>query len=117
MRNPVIRRVLLFNHQPSHAASVILSIAYGIEIASENDPHVSIAEKALRGLAAAVLPGAHLVVRTLPLPVPILSELLQLTCTGEYPDTQVCATVGPRSWLETTVHAPLITGLRLLTTT
>ncbi|KAJ8079596.1 hypothetical protein PM082_011183 [Marasmius tenuissimus] len=51
----------LYGHIRHHAASIILSIAYGIEILPENDPHVSLAEEAVRLITAAVLPGANLV--------------------------------------------------------
>ncbi|KAK1216680.1 hypothetical protein PQX77_020693 [Marasmius sp. AFHP31] len=51
----------LYGHIRHQAASVILSIAYGIEILPENDPHVSLAEEAVRLITAAVLPGANLV--------------------------------------------------------
>ncbi|KAJ8079586.1 hypothetical protein PM082_011173 [Marasmius tenuissimus] len=51
----------LHGHIRHHAASIILSIAYGIEILPENDPHISLTEEAMRLVTAALLPGAHLV--------------------------------------------------------
>ncbi|KAK1232372.1 hypothetical protein PQX77_004494 [Marasmius sp. AFHP31] len=51
----------LLGHIRHHAGSIILAIVYGIEILPENDPHVSIAEKAIRAGIDATLPGAYLV--------------------------------------------------------
>ncbi|KAJ8079584.1 hypothetical protein PM082_011171 [Marasmius tenuissimus] len=51
----------LLGHIRHHAGSVILAIVYGIEILPENDPHVLIAEKAIRAGIDATLPGAYLV--------------------------------------------------------
>jgi len=43
------------------AGAITIEIAYGVEIQSENDPYLEIAEQALVGLAAAAAPGAFLV--------------------------------------------------------
>lgn len=38
-----------------------MMVTYGIQVASENDPYISIAEKALEGMGQAASPGAFLV--------------------------------------------------------
>ncbi|KAG6855532.1 hypothetical protein H0H87_001515, partial [Tephrocybe sp. NHM501043] len=44
-----------------NAASVIMNVTYGIHIAPKNDRYITIAEKALGGMAEAANPGAFLV--------------------------------------------------------
>ncbi|KAK7034643.1 hypothetical protein VNI00_012285 [Paramarasmius palmivorus] len=51
----------LLSHLRHHAATIILSIAYGIEILPENDPHVAIAEQGVHAIIIAARPGAFLV--------------------------------------------------------
>ncbi|KAK1227701.1 hypothetical protein PQX77_009289 [Marasmius sp. AFHP31] len=48
-------------HLRHHAAKIILSIAYGIEVLPENDPYVALAEEGVRILGTAQRPGAYLV--------------------------------------------------------
>ncbi|KAJ8079621.1 hypothetical protein PM082_011208 [Marasmius tenuissimus] len=48
-------------HLRHHAANIILSIAYGIEVLPENDPYVALAEEGVRILGTAQRPGAYLV--------------------------------------------------------
>ncbi|KAF9267146.1 cytochrome P450 [Marasmius fiardii PR-910] len=43
------------------AASIILGIAYGIDVLPENDPYVAAAERALESLGRGIAPGAFLV--------------------------------------------------------
>lgn len=45
----------------SQAGSVIIDIAYGIEVLSENDPYIRNAELALNSVGYAAAPGAFLV--------------------------------------------------------
>lgn len=45
----------------SNAASVIMNVTYGINIAPKNDRYITVAEKALGGMAEAANPGAFLV--------------------------------------------------------
>jgi hypothetical protein len=45
----------------SNAASVIMNVIYGIEIAPRGDKYINIAEEALDGMAKAAVPGAFLV--------------------------------------------------------
>ncbi|ESK85761.1 cytochrome p450 [Moniliophthora roreri MCA 2997] len=51
----------LFSHLRYHASTIILSIAYGIEVLPEDDPHVAIAEEGVRAVISAARPGAFLV--------------------------------------------------------
>ncbi|EGO22751.1 hypothetical protein SERLADRAFT_371048 [Serpula lacrymans var. lacrymans S7.9] len=51
----------LIEHLRHNAASVIMNVIYGIEIAPRNDRYIDIAEKALDGMAKAAAPGAFLV--------------------------------------------------------
>ncbi|KAG6819914.1 hypothetical protein H0H93_007448 [Arthromyces matolae] len=51
----------LIEHLRHNAASVIMNVTYGIQIAPKNDRYVEIAEKALAGMAEAANPGAFLV--------------------------------------------------------
>ncbi|KAF9257841.1 cytochrome P450 [Marasmius fiardii PR-910] len=44
-----------------HAASVVLSVAYGLDIKQEKDPYVAIADAALNPLLEALVPGKYLV--------------------------------------------------------
>ncbi|KAL0564754.1 hypothetical protein V5O48_017287 [Marasmius crinis-equi] len=44
-----------------HAATIILSIAYGIELLPENDPYVALAEEAVHAIITVARPGAFLV--------------------------------------------------------
>ncbi|KAF5310062.1 hypothetical protein D9619_010585 [Psilocybe cf. subviscida] len=48
-------------HLRHNAAAVIMMVTYGIKVSSENDPYISIAEKALEGMGQAASPGAFLV--------------------------------------------------------
>ncbi|KAL0565197.1 hypothetical protein V5O48_016834 [Marasmius crinis-equi] len=48
-------------HIRHHAATIILSIAYGIKVLPENDPHVKLAEDGVRIVGAATRPGSFLV--------------------------------------------------------
>ena len=45
----------------SMAGETIISIAYGLDVESENDPYIQVAEKGQNGIAAAAIPGAFLV--------------------------------------------------------
>jgi hypothetical protein len=45
----------------SFAGSIILKIAYGIDVQPSNDPNIEIAEKAIDGLAHALKPGSFIV--------------------------------------------------------
>lgn len=45
----------------SNAASSIVGVTYGIQIADENDSYIRTAETALEGMAMASAPGAFLV--------------------------------------------------------
>ncbi|KAH7909414.1 cytochrome P450 [Hygrophoropsis aurantiaca] len=51
----------LAEHLRHNAASVIMNVVYGIEIAPRNDRYIDIAETALDGMAKAAAPGAFLV--------------------------------------------------------
>lgn len=51
----------LFEHLRHHAASVIMKVTYGIDLAPKNDRYIVIAEQALAGMAEAANPGAFLV--------------------------------------------------------
>ena len=42
-------------------AATIMKIGYGITVQESDDPYISIAEEALKGVAAAGIPGAFLV--------------------------------------------------------
>ncbi|KAG6918792.1 hypothetical protein DXG01_011544 [Tephrocybe rancida] len=62
----LLRRLLhspkdLIEHLRHNAASVIMNVTYGIHIAPKNDRYITIAEKALGGMAEAANPGAFLV--------------------------------------------------------
>ncbi|EIW76051.1 cytochrome P450 [Coniophora puteana RWD-64-598 SS2] len=48
-------------HLRQNAASVIMNVIYGIQIAPQNDRYIDIAEEALDGMAKAAAPGAFLV--------------------------------------------------------
>ncbi|KAG5722656.1 O-methylsterigmatocystin oxidoreductase [Termitomyces sp. T112] len=51
----------LIEHLRHNAASVIMNVTYGIQIAPKNDRYIEIAEKALAGMAEAANPGAFFV--------------------------------------------------------
>ncbi|KAH7890379.1 cytochrome P450 [Phlebopus sp. FC_14] len=51
----------LIEHLRHNAASVIMKVIYGIEIAPKNDRYIDIAEQALDGMAKAAAPGAFMV--------------------------------------------------------
>ncbi|KIJ60731.1 hypothetical protein HYDPIDRAFT_98167 [Hydnomerulius pinastri MD-312] len=51
----------LIEHLRHNAASVIMNVIYGIEIAPKSDRYIDIAEQALDGMARAAAPGAFLV--------------------------------------------------------
>ncbi|KAH7922734.1 cytochrome P450 [Leucogyrophana mollusca] len=51
----------LAEHLRHNAASVIMNVVYGIQIAPRNDRYIDIAEVALDGMAKAAAPGAFLV--------------------------------------------------------
>ncbi|KAG0698625.1 cytochrome P450 [Suillus ampliporus] len=62
----LIRNILetpgdLIEHLRHNAASVIMNVIYGIEIAPRGDKYIDIAEEALDGMAKAAAPGAFLV--------------------------------------------------------
>ncbi|KAF8874417.1 cytochrome P450 [Infundibulicybe gibba] len=62
----LIRRLLhapdeLIDHFRHNAASVIMNVTYGINVAPHDDRYITIAEKALDGMAKAANPGAFLV--------------------------------------------------------
>ncbi|GLB41181.1 putative cytochrome p450 [Lyophyllum shimeji] len=62
----LMRRLLdspdnLMEHLRHNAASVIMNVTYGIKIVPKNDRYITIAEKALAGMAEAANPGAFLV--------------------------------------------------------
>ncbi|KAF8996018.1 cytochrome P450 [Cyathus striatus] len=62
----LLRRLLhtpndLVEHLRHNAASLIMSVIYGITVAPESDKYLSIAEKALEGMAEAAKPGNFLV--------------------------------------------------------
>ncbi|OAX41845.1 cytochrome P450 [Rhizopogon vinicolor AM-OR11-026] len=62
----LIRNILdtpgdLIEHLHHNAASVIMNVIYGIEIAPRGDKYIDIAEEALDGMAKAAAPGAFLV--------------------------------------------------------
>lgn len=59
------RRLLLTNTWSSYAASIAITVAYGRDLALENDPLISIAEKSVEMLSEAVFTGA-VVVNALP---------------------------------------------------
>ncbi|KAF7976439.1 hypothetical protein HWV62_6871 [Athelia sp. TMB] len=50
-----------YHHLRHQAASTMLGIAYGFDVAAENDPHIDIAEKATASMAIVGVPGAFLV--------------------------------------------------------
>jgi hypothetical protein len=45
----------------SNAGGVIMGVAYGIEDESENDRYITVAERALKGMAMGAKPGGFLV--------------------------------------------------------
>ncbi|KAK1227700.1 hypothetical protein PQX77_009288 [Marasmius sp. AFHP31] len=49
------------SHIRYHAATIILSIAYGIRLLPENDPYVALAEEGVHAIILAARPGAYLV--------------------------------------------------------
>ncbi|KAF9447473.1 cytochrome P450 [Macrolepiota fuliginosa MF-IS2] len=51
----------LINNLRHNAASVIMSVVYGIEVSPHDDRYISVAETALDGMARAANPGAFLV--------------------------------------------------------
>ncbi|KAF5381630.1 hypothetical protein D9615_005548 [Tricholomella constricta] len=62
----LLRRILdspddLIDHLRHNAASVIMNVTYGIKVAPKGDRFITIAEKALAGMAEAANPGAFLV--------------------------------------------------------
>jgi hypothetical protein len=54
---PILKLTLVL----SMAGTVVLSIAYGIEVRPDHDPYVDIGERALHAMAAAGNAGAYLV--------------------------------------------------------
>ena len=70
---------------------VILNITYGIPVLPDNDPNVEIAEKAMKSLFFALMPGAFLVVS-------VYFRTLSLTKIGLGPDSfvEICAFLVPR---------------------
>ncbi|KAG7087610.1 hypothetical protein E1B28_013559 [Marasmius oreades] len=72
------------DHLRHHAATIILSIAYGIEVLPENDPLVALAEEGVRAIVLAARPGAYLV-ESFPL-LKYVPELLgnEMSTTGVY---------------------------------
>ncbi|KAK0211153.1 cytochrome P450 [Desarmillaria ectypa] len=62
----LLRRLLhepeeLLEHLRHNSASTIMNVTYGIEVSDEDDRYISVAEKALDGMAKAAHPGAFLV--------------------------------------------------------
>lgn len=62
----LLRRLLeqpegFLGHVRYMAGETIMSIAYGIKVQPKNDPHITTAERALRTLSTAAVPGAFLV--------------------------------------------------------
>ncbi|KAF4566361.1 hypothetical protein EYR36_011787 [Pleurotus pulmonarius] len=62
----ILRRLLdepdaLIDHLRLNAASSIMKIVYGIDVAPKDDYYITIAERALDGMAKAASPGAFLV--------------------------------------------------------
>ncbi|KAF8634038.1 hypothetical protein AX17_004303 [Amanita inopinata Kibby_2008] len=51
----------LINHLRHNAASTIMSVTYGITVSPKDDRYITVAEKALEGMAKAANPGAFLV--------------------------------------------------------
>lgn len=80
------------------AASIIVSVAYGFDIQEENDPYVDLIEKALHGLALAMVPGAYLVVRSA---CPIRFLLALTLASGYDSGPQTCAKLVPRCQIQT----------------
>lgn len=56
-----ITLLIFLNIYESNAASLIMNIAYGINIAPKNDRYITIAQIAMGGMAEAANPGAFLV--------------------------------------------------------
>ncbi|KAK0239655.1 cytochrome P450 [Armillaria nabsnona] len=62
----LLRRLLhepeeLLEHLRHNSASTIMNVTYGIEVSDEDDRYITVAEKALDGMAKAAHPGAFLV--------------------------------------------------------
>ncbi|KAL0573247.1 hypothetical protein V5O48_008716, partial [Marasmius crinis-equi] len=51
----------ILSHLHHHAASIVLSVAYGLDIKPEDDPYVAVSEAAIHPLLQALVPGAFLV--------------------------------------------------------
>ncbi|KAK7035796.1 cytochrome P450 [Favolaschia claudopus] len=51
----------ILDHLRHMAAKIVMSIAYGIDVAPADDPYVELADKAVEGLVTAIVPGRFLV--------------------------------------------------------
>lgn len=70
--------LLTFSSSDSYPGSIIMSVAYGIDVLPVNDPFIDTAEKAISGLSEAGVTGAYLV-DVLPLCEFFLTRVLFLT--------------------------------------
>ena len=61
----------------SHTGSIILRATYGYKASPKNDPYVELADRALRGLLYALIPGSYV--------VDYLPILKRVPCKSETP--------------------------------
>jgi hypothetical protein len=77
-----------------------MSIAYGIDVKTANDPWVGIAEDAVNSLANALIPGVFLVVSMLQL-LFVDFSFVQSLKIGFTSVLEICTFVDARSWIQT----------------